>query len=137
MVTNTSPSWCLAAKTETQILRVTDVPIRPVYGIGEKSGIKPLRMIPGLAWLITRLFFFRMLHKYVIQDFHPLVFFYMAGLVMFPLGSLFGLWLIGYRLFAGPIAGTSAMFAAFLTIMGLQFLLFAMLFDQENGRDLK
>jgi hypothetical protein len=29
------------------------------------------------------------------------------------------------------------MFAAFLTIMGLQFLLFAMLFDQENGRHLK
>jgi glycosyltransferase involved in cell wall biosynthesis len=118
-------------------MRVTDVPIRPVYGIGEKSGIRPLRMIPRLSWLITRLFFYRMLRKYVIQDFHPLVFFYMAGLVMFPLGSLFGLYLLGERLFVGPIAGTSAMFAAFLTIMGLQFLLFAMLFDQENGRHLK
>lgn len=118
-------------------MRVTDVPIRPVYGIGERSGIRPLRMIPRLSWLVIRLFFYRMLQKYVIQDFHPLLFFYAAGLVMFPLGCLFGLWLLGYRLFAGPIAGTSAIFAAFLTIMGLQFLLFAMLFDQENGRDLK
>jgi hypothetical protein len=94
-----------------------------------------LRVIPGLAHRPALLFAHAA--QVVIQDFHPLVFFYMAGLVMFPVGSLFGLWLIGYRLFAGPIAGTSAMFAAFLTIMGLQFLLFAMLFDQENGRDLK
>jgi len=118
-------------------LRVTDVPIRPVYGIGEKSGIRPLRMIPKLAWLINRLFFYRLLHKYVIKDFHPLLFFYAFGFLLFPPGVLFGLYLLGMRLFVGPIAGTSAMFAAFLTIMGLQFLLFAMLFDQEQNKHLK
>lgn len=118
-------------------MRVTDVPIRPVYGIGEKSGIRPLRMIPRLSWLITRLFFYRLLHKYVIKDFHPLLFFYAFGLLLFPPGLLFGLYLLGHRLFDGPIAGTSAMFAAFLTIMGLQFLLFAMLFDQEQNKHLK
>ncbi len=32
--------------------RVCDVPIKPVYNIGEKSGIKPLRMIPKLSWLL-------------------------------------------------------------------------------------
>ncbi|MBN1582038.1 MAG: glycosyltransferase family 2 protein, partial [Anaerolineae bacterium] len=32
--------------------RVRDVPVKPVYGIGEKSGIKPLRMIPKLSWLL-------------------------------------------------------------------------------------
>src|SRR5690606_32078622 len=36
--------------------RVADVPIKPIYGIGEKSGIKPIRMIPKLALLILRLF---------------------------------------------------------------------------------
>lgn len=118
-------------------MRVTDVPIRPVYGVGEKSGIRPLRMIPKLSWLITRLFFYRLLHKYVIQDFHPLVFFYALAFVLLPPGMLFGLYLIGLRLFVGPIAETSALFSAFLTIMGLQFLLFAMLFDLENNRHLK
>lgn len=118
-------------------MRVTDVPIRPVYGIGEQSGIRPLRMIPRLSWLITRLFFYRMLRKYVIQDFHPLLFFYTLGLLLFPPGVLFGCYLLGLRLFVGPIAETSALFAAFLTIMGLQFLLFAMLFDLENNRHLK
>lgn len=118
-------------------MRVTDVPIRPVYGIGERSGIRPLRMIPKLSWLITRLFFYRLLHKYVIQDFHPLLFFYALAFLLLPPGLLFGLYLIGLRLFIGPIAETSALFAAFLTIMGLQFLLFAMLFDLENNRHLK
>lgn len=118
-------------------MRVTDVPIRPVYGIGEKSGIRPLRMIPKLSWLITRLFFYRLLHKYVIQDFHPLLFFYALAFLLLPPGFLFGLYLVGLRVFVGPIAETSALFAAFLTIMGLQFLLFAMLFDLENNRHLK
>ena len=118
-------------------MRVTDVPIRPIYGIGEKSGIRPLRMIPRLSWLITRLFFYRLLHKYVIKDFHPLLFFYTLGMILLPPGILLGLYLLIIRLTAGPVAGTSAMFAAFLTIMGLQFLLFAMLFDQEQNKHLK
>ena len=50
--------------------RVRDIPIKPIYGVGEKSGIKPLRMIPKLSWLLFKLFFFRMLQKYVIRDFH-------------------------------------------------------------------
>jgi glycosyltransferase involved in cell wall biosynthesis len=117
--------------------RVRDVPIRPVYGIGEKSGIRPLRMIPKLSWLIIRLFFYRMLHKYVIQDFHPLLLFYASGILLFFPGLLFGFYLVCARLVSGPIAGTSAMFAALLTIAGLQFLLFAMLFDQEQNKHLK
>lgn len=118
-------------------LKVRDVPIEPVYGIGEKSGIKPLRMIPRLSLLILRLFLFRLGQKYVIKDFHPLVFFYLFGMILFPAGTLFGSYLILYRILSGPIAGTSAMFAAFLTITGLQFLSFAMLFDMEANRHLK
>lgn len=118
-------------------MRVKDVPIRPVYGIGEQSGIRPLRMIPQLSWLITRLFFYRMLHKYVVKDFHPLVFFYGFGFLFLVPGMLFGFYLLMLRLFSGPIAETSALFAAFSSIMGLQFLLFAMLFDQQNNQHLK
>ncbi len=117
--------------------RVTDVTIRPIYGVGEKSGIKPLRMIPKLSWLLFKLFVFRMFQKYFIRDFHPLLFFYASGLVLFPLGSIFGAVLLFERIFVGPIAGTSALFAAFLMITGLQFLLFAMWFDMENNRELK
>lgn len=117
--------------------RVRDVPIKPVYGIGEKSGIKPLRMIPKLSLLIGRLFFYRLFRKYVIKDFHPLVFFYLSGLTLLPIGLLFGFYLVFFRLFIGPVEGTSAMFAGFLMFIGLQFLLFAMFFDMESNKHLK
>jgi hypothetical protein len=41
------------------------------------------------------------------------------------------------RVISGPIAETSALFAAFLTITGLQFLLFAMWFDMESNKFLR
>lgn len=117
--------------------RVQDVTVRPVYNIGERSGIKPLRMIPRLSWLLWRLFSYRMLQKYVIRDFHPLLFFYALGLVLFPSGALLGFYLFVYRLTAGPVAGTTALFAAFLIITGLQFLFFAMWFDMDYNKNLR
>ncbi|PIX38020.1 MAG: glycosyltransferase family 2 protein, partial [Armatimonadetes bacterium CG_4_8_14_3_um_filter_66_20] len=63
-------------------LRVRDVPVRPVYGIGEKSGIRIWRVVPSLSWLLLKLFLWRMKEKYVIRDFHPLVFFYALALTL-------------------------------------------------------
>ncbi len=117
--------------------KVRDVNVKPVYGIGEESGVKPIRMIPKLAWLLFRLFMYRLFQKYVIRDFHPLLFFYALGMVLFPTGSLLGAYLFFRRIFVGPVAETSALFAVFLVIMGLQFLLFAMWFDMEYNKDLK
>ena len=65
----------LLVRLNIHSFRVRDVTVRPVYGVGERSGIKPLRMIPRLSWLLFRLFLYRMGTKYVILDFHPLVFF--------------------------------------------------------------
>jgi glycosyltransferase involved in cell wall biosynthesis len=117
--------------------RVKDIPITPVYGVGEASGVKPIRMIPKLSWLLFRLFWYRMLQKYTIRDFHPLIFFYLAGFTLFPPGLAFGLYLFSVRIFHGPVAATSAMFAMFLFITGLQFFLFAMWMDMEYNKDLK
>ena len=117
--------------------RVIDVPVRPVYGRGEESGIRPLRMVPKLSCLLLRLFLYRMVHKYVIRDFHPLVFFYAMGLTLFPAGLLSGLYLLAYRLFVGRVEATSALFAVFLFVSGLQSLFFAMWFDMTYTQDLK
>lgn len=114
--------------------RVVDVPVKPIYGIGEKSGIKPLRMIPRFALLLLRLFFYRMWHKYVIRDFHPLVFFYALGAALFVPGCALGVYLVAHRIWIGPVAVTSALFAVFLFVSGLQSILFAMWFDMENVR---
>lgn len=117
--------------------KVRDVPIKPIYGIGEKSGVKPIRLIPKLSLLLFRLFRFRMLQKYIIRDFHPLVFFYLMAFTLLPLGFTFGAYLLSYRVLIGPIAETSALFSAFLMITGLQFLFFGMWLDMENNKDLK
>jgi len=111
--------------------RVCDVPIKPVYNIGEDSGIKPLRMIPKLSILLFKLFLYRMGQKYIIRDFHPLIFFYTSGSLMLLIGLILGLYLVVFRLFVGPVATTSALFAVFLFVTGMQSLFFAMWFDMD------
>ena len=116
---------------------VRDIPVRPIYNIGERSGVNPLRIIPKLTWLLWRLFLYRMLQKYVIRDFHPLLFFYAFGLILFPSGTVLGIYLSIYRISVGSVAGTTALFAAFLVITGLQSLFFAMWFDMEYNKHLR
>lgn len=127
----------LLVRLNVHSLRVRDVPVKPVYDIGEDSGVRPIRMIPRLSWLLFRLFLYRMWQKYVIRDFHPLVFFYAMGTGLLVPGAAFGLYLFLYRLFVGPIAATSALFAVFLFVTGLQSLFFAMWFDMDYNNDLR
>lgn len=117
--------------------RVKDVSIAPTYNVGEVSKMKPMKVMPKIAWLILRLFFYRMKHLYFIRDFHPLLFFYMFGFFLFLPGFFLGVYLFLSRMLGGEVAETSAIFSVFLTVMGVQFLLFAMWFDMENNRDLK
>jgi glycosyltransferase involved in cell wall biosynthesis len=117
---------------------VRDVPIEPVYGVGERSGIRLYKVIPTLSWLLMKRFWYRMLQKYVIRDFHPLIFFYVAGGAMFWVGALLGLYEAYRRIFQGihlPIA--TVVLVALLFTSGLQFLLFGMWFDMEYNKDLK
>jgi len=116
--------------------KVKDVPIKPRYNIGEKSGIRFYKVIPLLSWLLFKRFLWRIKQKYIIRDFHPLVFFYVLGFTTFPPGLILGLYLFLRRIFVGPIAATSALFAVFLFISGLQSLFFAMWFDMERNKGL-
>ena len=106
--------------------------------IGEQlPGIRLRKVIPTISSLLLRGFWWRLKEKYVIRDFHHLVFFYCMGLTLFPAGSMFGLYLFLYRVCVGTVATTSALFAAFLIISGLQALFFAMFFDMDYNKHLK
>ena len=118
-------------------VKVADVPVTPVYGIGEKSGIRISRVIFTLSFLMLRLFIKRMVHKYVIRDFHPLVFFYALGALMLCLNIPLGLRLLVLWGQNGSIPPINALTIVFCTFIGLQSVLFAMLFDMEANRDLK
>lgn len=117
--------------------RVRDIPIKPIYGIGEQSGIKPIRLVPRLSLLLMRLFAYRMLQKYIIRDFHPLVLFYFTGAVLLSLGMLFGLYVVMHRLFIGFVSDNTPLFTTFLVLMGWQSVMFAMWLDMEMNKHLK
>jgi glycosyltransferase involved in cell wall biosynthesis len=117
--------------------RVKDVPVKPIYGIGEKSGIRPILIIPKLLWLLFTLFIKRLNQKYIIRDFHPLVIFYLTGSLLTFVGIIFGFYVLTYRLFIGPLMDNSPIFTAFLLISGWQFILFGMWFDMEYNKELK
>ncbi len=117
--------------------RVKDVSIRPIYNVGEKSGIRLLNVIPKISWLLLKGFIRRMVEKYIIRDFHPLVFFYFLGIALTPSGLIFGSYLLAIRILGHGVTSTSALFAAFLVISGLQSLFFAMWFDMEYNKHLK
>jgi glycosyltransferase involved in cell wall biosynthesis len=117
--------------------RVRDVPVNPIYGIGERSGIKIYTIVFTLSLLLFKLFLWRIKEKYIIRDFHPLVLFYLLGFILTPIGVGFGLYLLIYRMMIGTVAVTSALFSAFFTISGLQSLFFAMWFDMEYNKNLR
>jgi hypothetical protein len=117
--------------------RVRDVPSRPVYGVGEKSGIRLSRVIPSISWLLMKAFFWRMREKYVIRDFHPLVFFYFFGLFFSLIGLALGLTVTILRIGGNELTVATVVLIALLLIAGLLFTLFAMLFDMESNRELR
>jgi glycosyltransferase involved in cell wall biosynthesis len=117
--------------------RVRDFPSRPIYGVGERSGIRLRTVIPRMSWLLVKGFFWRMKEKYVIRDFHPLVFFYALGLVMSACGFALGVLETVLRILGNSVSVATVVLVAMLLIFGVQFLLFAMWFDMESNKELR
>jgi glycosyltransferase involved in cell wall biosynthesis len=117
--------------------RVRDVPSRPIYGVGERSGIRLRRVVPAISWLLCKGFWWRLWQKYVIRDFHPLVFFYLLGVLMTVVGLALGITEIVLRVLGNQITAATIVLVALLLIFGSQFTLFAMWFDLESNKDLR
>jgi len=117
--------------------RVRDFPSRPIYGVGERSDMRYRHVVPRIAWLLLKGFFWRLWEKYVKRDFHPLVFFYVIGFIATVAGVMLGLVVVGYRIAGYSIPIATVVLVALLVISGLQFTLFAMWFDMESNKDLR
>jgi glycosyltransferase involved in cell wall biosynthesis len=117
--------------------RVRDFPSRPVYGVGERSGIKIRSVVPRISWLLLKGFLWRLREKYVIRDFHPLVFFYALGIVMTIVGLALGIVETVLRIAGNDVSVGTVVLVALLLIAGSQFTLFAMWFDMESNKDLR
>lgn len=124
----------LLVKLNVYNFSVIDVPIQPVYNVGEKSGIRVRKVLFTMSWLLFKLFCWRIKEKYIIRDFHPLVFFYLLAfsllLISIVLSTrLFYLW---HQYGHAPYMTALALF--FSLIMGMQAGFFAMWMDSDYNK---
>jgi glycosyltransferase involved in cell wall biosynthesis len=115
---------------------VQDVHIKPIYNIGEKSGIKLFKVIPKISWLLFKGFWKRLFFKYVIKDFHPLVFFYSFSFILLSASVPLTIRLFYKWGMTGNIPDINAMALIFTLISGLQMLFFGMWFDMDYNKNL-
>ena len=130
------PNDMLVRLNENNV-RVADVPVHPRYGIGERSSMNIFKVIPTVSLLLFRGFFHRLFFKYMVKDFHPLVFFYFFGVAFIIVGLALGILEFVLKIFRDQVAIATIVLVALLLISGLQFLLFAMWFDMEYNKTLK
>ena len=115
-------------------LKARDVPRRAIYLAGERqSQIKGFRYAMRVAPMLVRGFFWRLFTRYLVRDFHPLFFFYLFGLILFPLGVVYGVFLSYQQWIGEGVTGPRSVVCALMIIMGIQFLLFAMLYDMQES----
>ncbi len=117
--------------------RVADIPIEPVYNIGERSNINILKVIFTISWLLFRMFLWRMKEKYIIRDFHPLIFFYTFGGIFSLITIILFIRLLWFWYIFGHIPPINALAVMFSFMSASLFTLFAMWFDMEANKDLK
>jgi len=117
--------------------KVTDIPVEPVYNIGERSGIKIQKVIFTIGWLLIKMFLWRMKEKYIIRDFHPLIFFYFIGALFSVLTVVLFARVFIYWILIGNIPPINALAAMFSFMSASLFSLFGMWFDMEANKDLK
>ncbi|MFL7023341.1 glycosyltransferase family 2 protein [Enterovibrio norvegicus] len=116
--------------------KIKDVEIEPVYG-EEKSKIKLKTYIPTVSKLLVKLFHQRLLHKYVLRDFNPLVLFYLFAFVNgILLGAPLLIRLIYKNLMIGYIPTTTLILLSFSVTNAFLALFFAMWMDMEANKNL-
>ncbi len=116
---------------------IREVPIKPVYRIGEQSKMKVSKVIPKISFLLLRLFFKRIWVKYFIKDFHPLFILYNMGFVLLFASLPFAWRIISYMIndIPGERPILNSLMFVFLIVSSFQSLLFAMWMDiQDNER---
>lgn len=126
----------LLVRLNVASMRVVDVPIEPVYNVGEKSGIRVRKVVFSIGSLLVRLFFWRLKEKYIIRNFHPLVFFYAFGFFALALAAAFFVRLVVLWVAQGAVPEITFVAWLFSFSIGFNSLFFAMWFDYEANKHL-
>lgn len=127
----------LLIKLNIANFRVRDISIKPIYNVGEVSGIKLKKVVFSIPWILFKGFWRRMIQKYVIRDFHPLILFYFFGMIFFVLTLILSIRSFYYLGINGRLPPINTLAAMFSFMSSSMFSLFAMWFDMEYNKHLK
>lgn len=126
----------LLVKLNIESLKITEIPIKPVYNVGEQSKMKVILVVPRVSLLLLKSFFKRLWTKYFKRSFHPLFLLYFLSFILFLLSIPFGIMVFKNALIKGPIINSNILVIyIFFLIMSFQSFFFAMWMDmQDNER---
>jgi len=117
-------------------MRVADVPMPAVYR-DEQSWIQYSSFIPKMSKLLLSNFLWRLKAKYMILNFHPLVFFYIMGTICTLTSIVAGLYTIWVAFTRDIPIFPRGTLSLLLFMTGSMFVLFAMLFDMQSNESLE
>lgn len=125
----------MLVKLNIENCTLKEVPIKPIYFIGEQSKMKIRKVIPRISWLLFRSFFKRIWIKYLKKSFHPLFILYHMGIILLLISIPFGIKILIKILIHSDANPVTVLAFALLFISGFQSLMFAMWMDiQDNQR---
>lgn len=120
-----------------QNFTVKDVPVRPIYGVGEVSGIKLRRVIFTISRLLVSRGLERLFLKYVIYDFNPLILFFAFGWASAVASLFFFLNVMTQWVRDGSAPVLSALAFLFTIGFSLNSMFFSMWMDMEATKSLR
>lgn len=113
-----------------------EVPVTPVYDIGEDSTMKIRKVVWPIAWLLLTSFFKRLWVKYLYKSFHPLFILYHLALILLIASVPYGIKILYYVIHGFKSNPVTVLAFVFLFISGFQSLLFAMWMDMMDNQKL-
>jgi len=124
----------ILVKLNISYMRVMDVPVRPVYGVGERSDLKIRKVIFSIPVLLIHLFFHRMFQKYLIRDFHPIILCYSISVLLFAVAAPLSIRLFIMWIESGRIMPMNLLAVVFCVLAALQTLFIAIFFDIDQNQ---
>lgn len=119
-------------------MRVVEVPVNPLYAVGERSDMKIRKVVLSISLLLLHLFARRIFLRYVVDSGHPIFLYYLcAALALLGSATTFVYSMVKFAVSDWVrIPLTALMVSGFLCIVALQLTLAAFTLDFETNRHL-
>ena len=125
----------LLIRLNVQRARVAGVRMRALYR-DETSHIKYSTFIPGVSMLLLRGFLWRLKERYLVREFHPLVFLYPLGTVGAAVG-MSALLISGGTALGYGLTLVGGLLGVLFLLLGTVTVVLAMIFDMEANVELE